>query len=261
MPDNIDPRFSGTARLYGLEGLAKLQAAHVCVIGIGGVGSWAAEALARSAVGTITLIDLDEICVTNSNRQIHALTSTVGESKAETMAARLKDINPALCCHVEEAFITEHNLASLLKPSFNFVIDAIDQVKAKAALIAYCKRRKIPIISVGGAGGQMDPTQIKIADLSRTTQDPLAAKVRSLLRREYGFSKNPKRRFDVPCVYSTEQLTYPQPDGSACRQKQSAAEGVMRLDCASGFGASSCVTGSFAFFAVARVLEKISQSN
>lgn len=259
MAADIDPRFSGTARLYGVDGLEKLQNAHVCVIGIGGVGSWAAEALARSAVGTITLIDLDEVCVTNTNRQVHALESNVGRSKVETMAERLREINPQIDCREEEAFIASNNLEQLIQPDFSFVIDAIDHVKAKAALIAFCKRGKIPIISIGGAGGQMDPTQIGIADLSRTEQDPLAARVRNLLRREYGFSRNTKRRFDVPCVYSTEQLTYPQPDGTACRQKQHTEEGAMRLDCATGFGASMCVTSTFAMVAVARVLQKLTQ--
>lgn len=257
MQQDIPPRFSGTARLYGVEGYQRFQTAHVCVIGIGGVGSWVAEALARSAVGELTLVDLDEICVTNTNRQVHALNSNVGRSKVEVMAERLLEINPEIQCHQVESFVTSDNLAELISADFDFVIDAIDEARAKAALIAHCRRNKIPIISIGGAGGQMDPTQIQIADLAKTYQDPLAAKVRSMLRRDYGFSKNTKRRFDVPCVFSTEQLTYPQPDGSACRQKQTAEEGVMRLDCATGFGASTCVTASFAFVAVSRVLEKI----
>ncbi len=257
MQQEIPPRFSGTARLYGVDGFNRFQQAHICVVGIGGVGSWVAEALARSAIGTLTLIDLDEVCVTNTNRQVHALNSKVGQSKVEVMADRIRDINPDIQCHEEEAFITAENLAQLISEDCNFVVDAIDEVPAKAALIAFCKRKKIPVISIGGAGGQMDPTQIQIADLSKTYQDPLAAKVRSTLRRDYGFSKNVKRRFNVPCVFSTEQLTYPQPDGSACRQKQTTENGAMRLDCSTGFGASTCVTASFAFVAVARVLEKL----
>lgn len=255
MTNQTDPRFGGIERLYGAAGLRLFQRVNICVIGIGGVGSWVAEALVRSGVAKITLIDLDDICITNVNRQIHALTDTVGESKVEVMAQRLKAINPA--CEVTEVddFITRENIPELIGEQFDYVIDAIDSVKEKAALIAHCKRRKLGIITVGGAGGQMDPTRIDICDLSKTNHDPLAAKVRSLLRREYNFSKS-GRRFAVDCVYSTEQLVYPQPDGSVCQMK-SVQDGNTRLDCSGGFGASTCVTASFAFAAVSRVLQKL----
>jgi tRNA A37 threonylcarbamoyladenosine dehydratase len=256
MSAEFDSRFGGIQRLYGTAGIEALRAAHVCVVGIGGVGSWAAEALARSAVGRITLIDLDDICITNTNRQIHALSGTVGHSKVAVMAERVRAINPDCRCEVEEDFVAEDNLVELLDRDYDFVIDAIDGVRAKAAMIAFCRRRKLPIITVGGAGGQVDPTQIQVADLSRTQHDPLAAKVRSQLRRFHGFSKNTKRRFDIPCVFSTEQLVYPQPDGSVCAQKSVDQEG-MRLDCSGGFGASTCVTATFGFVAAARVLQKL----
>ena len=259
MSTEFSQRFSGTARLYGSEGLERLKQAHICVVGIGGVGSWAAEALARTAVGRITLIDLDDLCITNTNRQIHALHDTVGESKVEVMAARIRQINPDCQCEVVEEFLAEDNLSELLDNGYDYVIDAIDSVRVKAAMIAFCRRRKIPIITVGGAGGQKDPTQIAIADLSRTYQDPLAAKVRSQLRRFHGFSKNPKRRFDVPCVFSTEQLSYPQADGTVCLQKTPGEEGAMGLDCSSGFGAATVVTATFGFVAVSRVLEKLTK--
>mgnify|MGYP003868133189 CR=1 FL=1 len=259
MSDEFLQRFSGTARLYGVDGLQRLSQAHVCVVGIGGVGSWAAEALARSAVGQITLVDLDDLCITNTNRQIHALSDTVGQSKVEVMAERIRLINPDCQCTAVEEFLAEDNLDELLANNFDYVIDAIDNVKAKAAMIHYCRRNKIPLITVGGAGGQLDPTRIQIADLSRTFQDPLAAKVRSHLRRFHGFSKNTKRRFDVPCVFSTEQLRYPQPDGSVCAQKTQGQEGPMRLDCSSGFGAATVVTATFGFVAVSRVIEKLIQ--
>ena len=253
-----EQRFGGTRRLYGNQGVEALAKAHVCVIGIGGVGSWVVEALARSAVGELTLIDLDDLCITNTNRQIHALDSTIGQSKVEVMAERVAQINPHCRCHRIEEFIDEQNAWELLDQRFDYVIDAIDDVRAKAAIIACCRRRKIPVITIGGAGGQLDPTRIQVADLSRTEQDPLAAKVRSHLRRFYNFSSNLKRRFDVPCVYSTEQLRYPQPDGSVCAQKLTGDDGEgMRLDCNSGFGASTCVTASFGFVAVARVLDKL----
>ncbi len=255
MSEGVQQRFGGTQRLYGVEAVELFQAANICVIGIGGVGSWAAEALARTAVGTITLVDLDDICITNTNRQIHAMEGTVGQSKVAVMAQRIKSINPD-CTVVEiEDFITRDNIPEHIGSQFNYVIDCIDSVKEKAALIAYCKRHKIPVITVGGAGGQTDPTQIDIADLSKTNHDPLAAKVRSFLRRHYRFSKS-GRRFAVDCVYSTEQLVYPQADGSVCQQK-TVTDGNTRLDCSGGFGASTCVTATFGFVAVSRVLQKM----
>lgn len=261
MSEGYQNRFGGIARLYGRQGLHNFHQAHVAVVGIGGVGTWAAEALARSGVGRITLIDLDDICVTNTNRQIHALRSTVGQSKVEVMAERIMAINPD--CQVEqiEDFITPDNLAQYFVPpkaggSLDYVIDCIDAVKPKAALIAWCRRHKIRIVTIGGAGGQTDPTQVNITDLAKTYQDPLLAKVRNLLRREYHFSKNVQRRFSVDAVFSTEQLTYPAADGEVCAAKPEAG-GTMRMDCASGFGAVTVVTGTFAFVAVSRVLKKL----
>jgi len=253
--NDFENRFGGTRRLYGNAAVDLYRRSHVCVIGIGGVGSWVAEALARSAIGEITLIDLDDLCITNVNRQIHALTDTIGASKVQVMADRIRDINPEAVVHEIDDFITVDNLVELISDRFDYVIDAIDSVKEKAALIAFCNRRKIPVITVGGAGGQMDPTQVQVADLSRTEHDPLAAKVRSTLRRHYGFSKS-GRRFAVECVYSTEQLVYPQPDGSVCATK-SIQDGNTRLDCAGGFGAATCVTATFGFVAVSRVLKKM----
>ncbi|MGR6981781.1 tRNA cyclic N6-threonylcarbamoyladenosine(37) synthase TcdA [Testudinibacter sp. P27/CKL/0425] len=251
--DNYERRFGGIARLYGQQELSVLTAAHICVIGIGGVGSWAVEALARSGVGKITLIDMDDICVTNVNRQLHALSDTIGALKTETMQARIAQINPQCEVRIIDDFLSTENLADYIQPHFDYVIDAIDNVKVKAALIAYCKRNKIKIITTGGAGGQTDPTQIQIADLSRTIQDPLAAKVRSLLRKNYHFSQNPKRKFGVECVFSTQPLIFPKMEGD-CRLSAT-------MNCANGFGAATMVTATFGFFAVARVLEKLLQSS
>ncbi|MGH1462147.1 MAG: tRNA cyclic N6-threonylcarbamoyladenosine(37) synthase TcdA [Neptuniibacter sp.] len=257
MSNDFENRFGGTRRLYGTETVDRFRSTHICVIGIGGVGSWVAEALARTAIGTMTLIDLDDICITNTNRQIHAVNGNVGRPKTEAMAERIKQINPECQVIEVEDFITRDNIRELISTEFDYVIDAIDSVKEKAALISHCSYQKIPIITVGGAGGQTDPTKIEIADLSKTSHDPLAAKVRSFLRRHYRFSKS-GRRFSVDCVYSTEQLVYPQPDGTVCAQK-SIVDGNTRLDCAGGFGASTCVTATFGFAAVARVLEKLKQ--
>lgn len=254
--DSFNQRFGGIVRLYGVVGAQALMDAHVCVVGIGGVGSWVAEALVRSGVGEITLIDLDDICVTNTNRQIHALVDTVGEAKVEVMRNRLLTINPQCTVHVIEDFIAEDNMPSYITPTLDYVVDAIDSANNKARLIAHCRRNKIPIITTGAAGGQTDPTKISVIDLSKTVNDPLAAKVRNLLRRHYGFTRTAGRNFSVPCVYSTEQLRYPKPDGSVCSNK-SAMESGVRLDCSGGFGAATMVTSTFGMVAAARVIEKL----
>ena len=231
-------RFGGTARLYGEKALQCFADAHVCVVGIGGVGSWAAEALARTGIGAITLIDMDDVCVTNTNRQIHALSGNVGLAKAEVMAERIRLINPECRVTVVDDFVTPENVAEYLGVGFSYVIDAIDSVRPKAALIAWCRRYKVPLVTTGGAGGQIDPTQIQVADLAKTIQDPLAAKLRERLKSQFGVVKNSKGKLGVDCVFSTEALVYPQADGSVCAMK-STAEGPKRMDCASGFGAVS----------------------
>jgi hypothetical protein len=247
--DNYEQRFGGIGRLYTPEGLSKLRQAHVCVIGIGGVGSWAVEALARTGIGTITMIDMDDICVTNINRQIHAMTGTVAQLKTESMKERVERINPECVIEIIDDFISPENIPEYLNRGYDYVIDAIDSVKTKAALIAYCKRNKIKLITTGGAGGQTDPSQIQIADLSKTIQDPLASKVRSLLRKEYNFSQNPKRKFGVDCVFSTQPLIFPKM-GESC-------EISATMNCANGFGAVTMVTATFGFFAVSRVVDKL----
>lgn len=248
-------RFGGIARLYGNSQSEALRQANFCVIGIGGVGSWVAEAIARNGVGQITLIDLDDLCVTNINRQIHALTSTVGLSKVDVMRDRIMQINPDCLVSTVEDFVTLENVRELLSNSFDYVIDAIDSVNVKSAIIAHCKRNKLPIITIGGAGGQVDPSKIATADLSQTYQDPLLAKVRNQLRREYNFSRNVKRKFSIDAVFSSEQLRYPDAEGNVCHAKQS-NDGAMRLDCSGGFGAATHVTACFAFFAVAKAMDK-----
>lgn len=247
--DNYEQRFGGIGRLYTPEGLARLRQTHICVIGIGGVGSWAVEALARTGIGKITMIDMDDICVTNINRQIHAMTGTIAQLKTEAMKERVEMINPECVVEIIDDFITPDNIPDYLNRGYDYVIDAIDSVKTKAALIAYCKRNKIKLITTGGAGGQTDPSQIQITDLSKTIQDPLASKVRSLLRKEYNFSQNPKRKFGIDCVFSTQPLIFPKM-GEGC-------EISATMNCANGFGAVTMVTATFGFFAVSRVIDKL----
>ena len=255
-PPGYDDRFGGTARLYGQQGLARLKSAKVAVIGIGGVGSWAAEALARSGVGHIVLIDLDDICVTNTNRQIHALNSSIGMLKVTAMRQRIEQINPD--CQVTEVidFVSPDNLFSVLPDGLDYVIDAIDSVKPKAALIYHCLRNKLPIVTTGGAGGQIDPTKILVDDLSKTVQDPLARNVRQRLKKHHGLSSNPKRKIGVRCIYSTEHLRFPQNDGTVCETRPQTDQPT-RLDCAGGFGAATMVTGAFGFFAAAEVINHL----
>jgi tRNA A37 threonylcarbamoyladenosine dehydratase len=256
--EQYQQRFGGTARLYGQSEVEIFRACHICVIGIGGVGSWVAEALARTGIGSLTLIDMDDVCVTNTNRQVHALSSTIGQSKIEVMAERIKLINPDCQVNLVDDFITPDNVAEYLDHDFDYIVDAIDSLKAKAALLAYCRSNKRKVITIGGAGGQIDPTQIKVADLTKTIQDPLAKKLKDRLRRHHGFPTNPARKFGIECVFSTEQLKYPQLDGSVCASK-AGAEGPKKMDCASGFGAATMVTATFGFVAAARVVDKIKQ--
>ncbi len=256
LSNNYQNRFGGIERLYGTGTLDILSKQHICVVGIGGVGSWAAEALARSGIGEITMIDLDDICVSNTNRQLHASSLHYGQLKVEVMAERLRAINPDIRCHADADFVTASNVTEKLDNRFSYVIDATDKVKHKCAMIVHCKRNKIPIYVVGGAGGQTDPTRIRYADLTRTEQDPLLALVRKKLRQNFGYSSNPKRRFSIECVYSDEPLVFPQTDGTVCSNRPS-SDGSLKLDCSGGIGASTCVTATFGLVASARVIRKI----
>ena len=240
-------RFGGIERLYGTGSLARLGEAHVCVIGIGGVGSWAVEALARSGLGRLTLIDLDHVAESNINRQVHALAATLGQAKVLAMRERIAQINPDCCVGCIEEFVTEENVAALL-PTCDALIDCIDQVKAKAALIAHCRRGKLPVVTTGGAGGRTDPTRIRIDDLSRTTQDALASKLRARLRKEFGFPRDAKKKFGVSCVFSDEPIRRPQ--DQACAVDETGLHG---LNCA-GYGSSVAVTAGFGFAAAAHGL-------
>ena len=251
---DFERRFGGVRRLYGELALERFQGAHICVVGIGGVGSWAAEALARSAIGRITLIDLDMVAESNVNRQIHALGDTFGKAKTTAMAERIRAINPACQVHEIEDFVSSDNLPQTLDRSYDYVIDAIDQVRTKAAMLAWCKAHEVPVVTAGGAGGQMDPTLIEIDDLARTVQDPLLSKVRAILRKEYGFTRDLKKKFGIPAVFSSEPLRYPE-TGASCDEAPSLAG----LNCA-GYGSAVCVTAPFGLFAASVVLRAIAES-
>lgn len=253
---DFERRFGGIARLYGQKALERFQSSHVCVIGLGGVGSWTAEALARSAVGALTLIDLDHVAESNINRQIQALESTLGQAKVQALAERIQQINPYCRVHQVEEFIAPDNLGELIGlQQFDYVVDAIDSVAAKTALIAFCREQGVPLVTVGGAGGQIDPTRIQITDLCRTEQEPLLAKVRKRLRSQHGFPRGTRNKFGIDAVFSMEPLRYPE-SGEACSIDADERQGIAGLNCA-GFGSAMGVTACFGLVAASHVLRQL----
>ena len=255
-PDSdYNQRFSGIARLYGTDGAARLRSAHVAVIGVGGVGSWSVEALARSGIGALTLIDLDEVCVSNVNRQLPALTSEVGKPKVHVLRERILGSNPDCRVTAIEEFFTPKNAADLLATPYTAILDAIDDASNKSLLLAESSRRKIPTVTVGAAGGRRDPTAIRIADLAFTTHDRLLVRIRKILRMDYKFPENPKTPFNIPCIYSVEHPVFPQSDGTVCATRGDATE--LRMNCNSGYGSATHVTGAFGFAAAAEVINTI----
>lgn len=249
---DFERRFGGIARLYGVAALARFRAAHLCVIGVGGVGSWIVEALARSAIGQLTLIDLDNVAESNINRQIQALTCTIGQPKISALAERIGQINPFCRVNQIEDFITPDNLDALIgKGQYDFVIDAIDDVRAKTALIAYCREHQVRLLTIGSAGGQRDPTQIAIRDLAKTEQEPLLAKVRKRLRAYHRFPRGDKVKFGIEAVFSMEAVRFPE---SCDPLLGSADSGLTGLNCA-GFGSAMVVTAGFGLAAAGRVLQ------
>lgn len=254
---DYETRFGGIARLYSQSGLEKLRAAHVCVVGIGGVGTWAAEAFARSGVGAITLVDLDEVCVTNINRQLHALTETVGRAKVEAMAKRIRAINPDCRVTAEQRFFNEQTAEELLAPKYDFVLDAIDDVANKVLLLVRCREKNLPVITCGGAGGRRELTAVRVGDLSQASHDKLLSEVRRKLRQEHDFPTG-HSAMDLPCVYSVERTVYPQPDGSVCEMRSAAEDGT-KLNCNGGLGSATFVTGAFGFAAAGFIVRKIAE--
>jgi len=248
-------RFGGVQRLYGNDALERLARARVCVIGIGGVGSWVAEALARSGIGALTLIDPDHVAESNINRQVHALDGTLGMAKVQAMIDRIRAIDPTCRVYGVEEFVTEENVARLLADRYDHVVDAIDDTRAKTALVVHCLRAGLPFTCVGGAGGRTDPARVRVSDLALTTGDPLLAKLRARLRRRHGFPREPGRRFGVECVHSTEPPVYPRGDGGVCYERPEDGR-IHGLNCA-GYGSSVCVTGSFGLLAAVRVLNRL----
>jgi len=256
--DPLRSRFAGIDRLYGAGSLARLAQARIAVVGIGGVGSWAVEALARSGVGHLRLIDADDLCVSNTNRQLPAMDGNFGRAKVEAMAERCRLIHPAIVIEPVAEFLTAASLERHLGDGLDLVLDACDSFRSKVETIAWCRRRKLPLLVVGSAGGRSDVTQIRVRDLSRTEHDAMLALIRKKLRSEFGFPRNPDRYFGVPAVYSLENVRYPQADGSVCGTRPAlGADAALKLDCGAGLGAATHVTGAFAFAAVGKVISML----
>ncbi|KAF1049299.1 tRNA threonylcarbamoyladenosine dehydratase [Xylophilus sp.] len=252
--DSVDEerRFGGLQRLYGVAGAARIRASHVAVVGIGGVGSWAAEALARSGVDRLTLIDLDHIAESNINRQIHALTTTVGQAKVEAMRERIALIHPGCTVTCIDDFVGSGNWPRILPADVQAVIDCCDQVRAKTAMAAWARREKKRILfaTVGAAGGKRLAHKVEIDDLVATSHDPLLARVRNQLRSEHGASRDGKR-IGVTCVFSREPVA--PPDASCALD---AGDGS--LNC-SGYGSAVSVTATFGQCAAGWVLDQIAR--
>lgn len=248
MSADLERRFAGVGRLYGTDALARFRAAHVAVVGIGGVGSWAVEALARCGVGRLTLIDLDMVAESNVNRQIQALGDEFGRAKVAVMGERVRAINPSAALSLIEEFVTPENVTTIL-PDCQVLVDAVDDSRAKVAMIIEAKRRGISVITAGAAGGRIDPTAIRQDDLARTTQDALLSRVRAQLRKQHGFPRDPKRRFGVTAIYSGEPMR---------RDGQCAPESG-GLNC-SGYGSSVAVTAGFGMAAAAAALALLRDS-
>lgn len=255
-------RFSGISRLYGEAALERFLNARVAIVGIGGVGSWTVEALARSGVGHLTLIDLDEICLSNVNRQLHAMDGQIGRLKTSAMAERVRAIHPDAAVEEKQTFYSEKNADELLAGGFDVVIDAIDAVRQKCHLIAACKERGIPVVTCGAAGGRRDPSCIQVADLALTSQDALLLQTRKNLRAHHGFPKAPTgkkiKKFGVTAVFSTEAPVFPQCDGTVSCERPEGTN--LRLNCESGYGTATPVTATFGLIAAAQALEILRRS-
>ena len=253
-------RFDRMGRLVGDDVMKKLFNSHVMVIGLGGVGSWAAESLARSGVGNITIIDFDEICITNTNRQIHAIQGLVGRKKAEVLGDRLRKINPQATINIIPEFYNAENSERMLSTKPDYIVDAIDNLTAKTHLLATCREQGIHVVTSGGSAGRMDPLSIKKADLADTYGDPMAAQVRKILRQKYDF---PKKKFGITCIFSEEtpiqpvELKYDHGKGFKCV----CPKGQNNLhDCDSRnviWGTASFVTGAFGLHLASYVVNEI----
>jgi tRNA A37 threonylcarbamoyladenosine dehydratase len=255
MNEDYLQRFGGLGRLYGTAALPRLHAAQVCVVGVGGVGSWVVEGLARSGIGAITMIDLDDVCVTNVNRQLPALDGNLGRPKVAALAERVKLINPSCAVTTVSEYFTAKTAEPLLATRYTWVVDCIDLMSNKALLIAECVQRAQPVLTVGSAGGRRDATRIVVTDFGGSHGDELLRQVRKKLRRDYGFAKGEGNDYGIPCVSSQEKPLYPWADGTCALEPEAGSN--LRLDCATGFGTAVFITGAFGFAAAGEIVRRV----
>jgi tRNA A37 threonylcarbamoyladenosine dehydratase len=251
----IDERFQGFRSLVGADAFARIRAASVCVVGLGGVGSWTVEALARSGVGSITLVDLDEVCITNVNRQLHALTDTVGIAKVDVLEQRIKLINPSCVVTTCRKFFSASTAHELLARGYDMVVDTIDSVDNKTELAVQCVERNQPMITVGSGGDRVNPLGVQVVDLASTIHDPLLQIVRKRLRQRHAFPRGDRARFGIPCVYAPLQRGPKVSSDSGC----GVPEKRTRKSCNEGLGSAVFVTGTIGFAAAGEVIRELSQ--
>lgn len=246
-------RFGGIERIYG-EGLDRLKKSHVLIVGLGGVGCWTAEALARSGIGSLTLLDGDEVCISNTNRQLQATQDAVGKPKVEVLAERIRAINPECRVHPVQEFFSMDSRDQHLAPAYDYVVDAIDAITAKMWLIVTCSEKGLPVITTGGAGARRDPTQVTIRDLSETSSDRMLFYLRKKLRSRFDFPQR-GQAFGIPCVCSEEPLTLQ--DACAAEDEDDPFKDQTRLNCEGGLGSLTFVTGTFGFYAAGFVVNEL----
>ncbi len=254
--DDYYSRFGGIGRLIGIKGLERIRQSKILVIGIGGVGSWVAESLGRTGIGSMTLVDLDDVCVTNINRQVHAVNSTVGKFKVDVMKLRIHEINPFCEVDLKQCFFNQKNINTIFDKEYDFVIDACDDFTNKCYLIDHCRKNKIPLVVMGGAGGKVDPEQIRVTDMSSSSNDRLLARLRKKLRQDFSFPLENEGPFNVWAVWSHERAVYPTSDGCLTYKPPGMAK---NMDCEEGFGSASFVTGAFAFAATSLVIKELTK--
>ena len=255
--DDYESRFGGIGRLFGRRALEKIRHSRILIIGVGGVGSWVAESLARTGVGFMGLVDLDDICVTNINRQILATNSSVGKFKVDVMKERLLDINPYCVIETKQCFFNPKNLETIFDAPYDFVVDACDDFTNKCLLIDYCRKNNIPLVVMGGAGGKVDPLQVRVSDMATSANDRLLYRLRKKLRQEFNFPKENEGDFGVWSVWSHERAVYPTADG--CTTTKPPAGLSKNMDCNEGFGSVSFVTGAFAFATSSLVIRELTK--
>ena len=254
MDDYYNYRFSGIGRLYGEKAQQKIKGSHILVVGLGGVGSWVVEALARTGVGQLTLVDFDDICVSNFNRQIHALDSSVGQLKSHVLGERIQQINKECEVHIIGDPYNRENEAKVFCRDYDYAIDAIDISLLKEHFILACRERKIPMTVVGSTGGRKDPSKIRVDDLARTKEDTMLHIIRKNLRQQHSFPRG-KDKFKIPTVYSIEKPLYPTSNGGTSLEKPE--DFLKPLDCQTGMGAATFLTGAVAFYAASTAIESI----